>query len=215
MPRARLDTLLPTQLYISELKHQYWSERLSANGVDDYEPVPVKRIGNDLFMTDGHTRAVVLWQLGVREIEAYDDADELDWFAYLEDLKWCRDGRVLTVVELAERIIPHDDYEVKWRGRCEAAHKRREHDPLGGVSIQLEFDRSAKAAVAREVLENLPQWFGIPEAVEEYVTASVDLPFVRGFYLSCGFMPFEEFPDLWGEANPCLYMIRAVAGLDG
>ena len=32
----------------------------------------------------------------------------------------------------------------------------------------------------------------------------------RDFYEKCGFRVFEEFPELWGEANPCLYMIKEV-----
>ena len=32
----------------------------------------------------------------------------------------------------------------------------------------------------------------------------------RGFYLSIGFQPLEEFPTLWNEANPCLLMIKTV-----
>ncbi len=32
----------------------------------------------------------------------------------------------------------------------------------------------------------------------------------RKFYEKCGFQPFEEFPDLWGEENPCLYMLKNV-----
>ena len=30
----------------------------------------------------------------------------------------------------------------------------------------------------------------------------------RQFYLAMGFRPLEEFPDLWGEANPCLQMVK-------
>ena len=30
----------------------------------------------------------------------------------------------------------------------------------------------------------------------------------RQFYLGVGFRPLEEFPDLWGEANPCLQLIK-------
>lgn len=30
----------------------------------------------------------------------------------------------------------------------------------------------------------------------------------RQFYQSMGFQPLEEFPTLWGEANPCLLMIK-------
>jgi ribosomal protein S18 acetylase RimI-like enzyme len=32
----------------------------------------------------------------------------------------------------------------------------------------------------------------------------------RAFYLALGFRPLEEFPDLWGEQNPCLQMIKAL-----
>ena len=32
----------------------------------------------------------------------------------------------------------------------------------------------------------------------------------RRFYERCGFRAFEEFPALWGEANPCLYMLKEV-----
>lgn len=30
----------------------------------------------------------------------------------------------------------------------------------------------------------------------------------RQFYQSVGFQPLEEFPTLWGEANPCLLLIK-------
>lgn len=30
----------------------------------------------------------------------------------------------------------------------------------------------------------------------------------RRFYLAMGFRPLEEFPDLWGEPNPCLQMVK-------
>lgn len=33
----------------------------------------------------------------------------------------------------------------------------------------------------------------------------------RAFYDSMGFRPLEEIPAIWGEANPCLVMVRHVA----
>lgn len=32
----------------------------------------------------------------------------------------------------------------------------------------------------------------------------------RKFYFALGFRPVEEFETLWGEANPCLLMIKAL-----
>lgn len=32
----------------------------------------------------------------------------------------------------------------------------------------------------------------------------------RAFYQAVGFVPLEEFPELWGPQNPCLQMIKAL-----
>jgi ribosomal protein S18 acetylase RimI-like enzyme len=32
----------------------------------------------------------------------------------------------------------------------------------------------------------------------------------REFYMAVGFRPLEEFKELWGEANPCLQMIKRI-----
>ena len=37
----------------------------------------------------------------------------------------------------------------------------------------------------------------------------------RAFYRSMGFRPLEEFPDLWGEQNPCLQMIKGLSKSGG
>ena len=39
-----------------------------------------------------------------------------------------------------------------------------------------------------------------------------DAPYAatQSFYESLGFLPVEVFPTLWGEANPCLLMIKEI-----
>jgi hypothetical protein len=37
----------------------------------------------------------------------------------------------------------------------------------------------------------------------------------RKFYLSYGFRPLEEFPDLWDAENPALQMVKVVPTLTG
>lgn len=32
----------------------------------------------------------------------------------------------------------------------------------------------------------------------------------RLFYLSLGFLPLEDFPDLWGEDTPCFQLIKKI-----
>lgn len=38
-------------------------------------------------------------------------------------------------------------------------------------------DKEEKEKIAREILSNLPQWFGLPESTDEYVESSKDMPF--------------------------------------
>ncbi len=43
--------------------------------------------------------------------------------------------------------------------------------------ITLIDDTERKRAIAREVLLDLPEWFCIPEATEEYIRESGNMPF--------------------------------------
>ena len=45
------------------------------------------------------------------------------------------------------------------------------------MEIKTIFDRTEKQRAARSILEALTDWFGIPEAREEYIRESADLPF--------------------------------------
>lgn len=46
----------------------------------------------------------------------------------------------------------------------------------GIILIHLIENKEQKAALCREVLRGLPDWFGIPEAIEEYAEACRELP---------------------------------------
>jgi ribosomal protein S18 acetylase RimI-like enzyme len=49
-------------------------------------------------------------------------------------------------------------------------------DPMRPV-----FVTERRAAICREVLESLPEWFGIPASVENYVAAADELPMLACF----------------------------------
>jgi len=55
-------------------------------------------------------------------------------------------------------------------------------------------DKALKEEIARNILSNLPDWFGVPQYVEEYVHNSRNLPFwaamVDGNYV--GFITLKE-----------------------
>lgn len=43
-------------------------------------------------------------------------------------------------------------------------------------------DKEQKAEISREVLNDLPEWFGMPESTEEYITDSHDKPLLASFH---------------------------------
>ncbi|MDO5755810.1 MAG: GNAT family N-acetyltransferase [Tissierellia bacterium] len=43
-------------------------------------------------------------------------------------------------------------------------------------------DKKEKQQIAKEVLHDLPEWFGLPESTEEYINESQDKPFLASFH---------------------------------
>ncbi|MBN1879173.1 GNAT family N-acetyltransferase [bacterium] len=275
----------PSQLYLSETKYDVCLKWLESAGFENYEPLPVKRIGNDLFFTDGHTRAYALWRSGLRSIKAIADPDKLDWIQYLANIAWCREAGITSIADLGDRVVSHAEYEQKWYGRCSEWQAALKDNPLRDLTIGFESDPGTRQIVCNEILRALPNWFGIEQAVVDYVNDVRELPFVtavlygkvigfcairihfginaemavlgifedfhgigigtrlfqfieefcrdqriaimtvktlsashpdpgyaatRRFYEHVGFRGMEEFPTLWGKANPCLYMMKRV-----
>jgi ribosomal protein S18 acetylase RimI-like enzyme len=100
---------------------------------------------------------------------------------------------------------------------------------VGFMSVMQHFPQAAELYVLGVLPEMHRQGIGqaLLSAVEAYLreqgveylqvkTLSASHPDVgyaktRAFYESVGFKPLEEFPTLWGEANPCLLMVKTLA----
>ena len=49
------------------------------------------------------------------------------------------------------------------------------------LTIKEISDKKEKEAISREILNDLPEWFGMPESTEEYVVDSQDKPLLACF----------------------------------
>ena len=102
--------------------------------------------------------------------------------------------------------------------------------------IKQVFDKEEKKRITRQVLEALPDWFGIPESREDYIknsaeqllfeAANMGYSFMQvktvqmgkykeyddtnSFYIKMGFKEFEVFPTLWDEFNPCQIYVMSL-----
>lgn len=111
----KIEDLTPSQLFISELKLTRNMQWLLATE-QAYEPIPVVKLDGKVVITDGHTRAVILAQLGAREINVVWDEDTLDWDAYRICVDWCVSEGIKSPYDLINRTIPSELYDIQWIG---------------------------------------------------------------------------------------------------
>ena len=119
----KIDDLMPSQLYISDLKlrkNRQWLNDHKKN----YDPIPIIQIDEKIVMTDGHTRALILGQMGLDEVNVKWDEDELDLDAYKICLDWCLCDGILSVRDLDDRIVSAQEYQSLWIDRCQEMHKK-------------------------------------------------------------------------------------------
>ena len=119
----KLDRIQPSQLYISSEKLSKVMKNFNPNSI---EPIPVKKLGDDIIFVDGHTRAFAAYLHGLKEIPVYWEYEELDWEAYKICVEWCKKEGIYTIADLENRVIPHREYEILWYRRCEEMQRNLE-----------------------------------------------------------------------------------------
>jgi GNAT superfamily N-acetyltransferase len=107
--------------------------------------------------------------------------------------------------------------------------------------MELREIHEGRSQVCERILRSLPEWFGIEEAICQYVEDVERMPFLAAYSdgeacgflalnlhnpwtaeihvmavlpafhrMGVGFRPLEEFKTLWGEANPCLFLVKSL-----
>ncbi len=122
--QIRIDSVQPTQLYISSEKLDYVMRIFKESGKENSEPIPVKELDGQIILVDGHTRALAAFLLGITEIPVYywrdeNEDEKLDWDEYRVCVGWCKQEGIRAISDLKNRIIPHEEYQILWLDRCE------------------------------------------------------------------------------------------------
>lgn len=117
--RMRIDKIQPSQLFISIEKLSQVMKAFDNVKLGSIEPIPVKKLGNQVIYVDGHTRAFAAFLHGLSEVPVYWEDDELDWEAYEICVEWCKKEEIYTIADLKDRVVSQQEYEVVWYKRCE------------------------------------------------------------------------------------------------
>jgi hypothetical protein len=127
----KLNKIQPSQLYISSEKLSEVMKTFNPDKPESIEPIPIKKFGNEIIFVDGHTRAFAAFLHGLSEVPVYWEDEDLDWEAYKICVDWCRNEGIHTIASLKNRVIPQNDYEILWHGRCEKMQKDLEEKRKG------------------------------------------------------------------------------------
>ena len=121
----KLDEIQPSQLFINSEKLSLVMKTFDVNP-RSIEPIPVKKIGEQIVFVDGHTRAFAAFLKGMSEVKVYWEEDELDWDEYEVCVDWCKKEGINKIADLKERVIPSKEYQVLWLDRCEKMQRELE-----------------------------------------------------------------------------------------
>jgi len=121
-----ISNIQPSQLYISQQKLATVKEKFNPKDIATLKPIPVKKFKNNIFYTDGHTRAFAAYQEGFLKIPVIWEDEELDWEMYEICIKWCKDANIFSIADLSNRIVEQKEYEILWYKRCDDLHKKLE-----------------------------------------------------------------------------------------
>ncbi|NHJ33374.1 MAG: hypothetical protein FK732_10975 [Asgard group archaeon] len=122
----KLTDIQPSQLYISEKKLAKTQKKFDPNDIESLEVIPVKKLGDDIIYTDGHTRAYAAYLLGWKEVKVEWETEDLDWEMYEICVDWCKQDGIYSIADLSSRVISHKEYETLWYERCNQLHKQME-----------------------------------------------------------------------------------------
>ncbi len=112
-----------SQLFLSHAKivkiHEWFSSDLM-----NFSPITIRSFSwsEKPVLIDGHTRAFVAAQNGVRALPVIIDedviSDELENL-YHQCVEWCQVAQLREILDLSTKIISQAEYEDCWIGRCE------------------------------------------------------------------------------------------------
>lgn len=158
--QMKLNSIQPSQLYVSSKKLDNIMKSLERSKTVSVEPIPIKKLGNQVVFVDGHTRALAAFLLGLSEVPVYWEDEELDWEEYEICVEWCKKEGIHVISDLKNRIVPHKDYQVLWLDKCrkmqqdlEAKRKTR-----GSVTNGNEVTHSKLLAVKNKLQQAGVEW---------------------------------------------------------
>jgi hypothetical protein len=117
----KLGYIQPSQMYISKSKLDSVMSRFDSSKPETLGIMLVRRIDDDIVLTDGHTRAYTAFKYGLDKIAVSWDRDKCDIREYKLAVDHVRKEGVRTISDCI--VLPHERYEQRWYAFCKEIRK--------------------------------------------------------------------------------------------
>lgn len=111
--------LQPSQFYLSEAKIERIETWFDPAHLENFKPIPIKKIDGKWILVDGHTRAFLAWQAGLASIPIEMIEENLNWDFYRFCVSESQLRGIFTVADLEAYVLNSSDYEEQWLGWCQ------------------------------------------------------------------------------------------------
>ena len=119
-----LRDIQPSQFWVSEGKLDEIRTWFNPADLSNFEPIPIRMLDGIPMMTDGHTRVMAAIRAGLERVPLMWEPDEWDWDMYRACVLGCRARGVFSPYDLADRVVPAEDYQTLWNDWCDAMQAR-------------------------------------------------------------------------------------------
>ena len=117
-----------SQIYLNADKIDAIERWFDPADLSNMEPLTVHDFGNGRYtLTDGHSRAYVVYKNGLSFVPIVYDTDEivaneLGQKLYRMDIEWCERFHLANISDLNNRILSNEDYNQFWVARCNKSY---------------------------------------------------------------------------------------------
>ena len=117
-----------SQIYLNADKLKAIETWFDPTDLSNMEPLTVYNFGNGRYtLTDGHSRAYVVYKNGLSFVPIVYDTDEivaneLGQKLYRMDIEWCERFHLANISDLNNRILTNEDYTQLWVARCNKSY---------------------------------------------------------------------------------------------
>lgn len=118
---VKASKLQPSQFCINEEKLNALTKEFN---MDLFEPVPIKKMGQDTVMMDGHTRTCYLIQQGFKKIPTVEEPSVLNWDAYTINVRDCKEKGIRSALDLVNCIVPSEIFQQNWDKYCDSVQEQ-------------------------------------------------------------------------------------------